>query len=111
MEYIYPFLIGGAVISGSKFASKFASPSLAPIIGGMPTGIIASLFLKSQNAKRDYFAGYFYSSILLALAIMFIHFTSIEYKEWNVDIISAVALGIWAVLSYFAINFFIPNKK
>ena len=89
MEYIAPFLIGGTVIAGSKFASNFASPSLAPIIGGMPTGIIASLFLKSQTAKRDFFAGYFYSSILLALVIMFIHFTSIQYKEWNVDIIAA----------------------
>ena len=110
MEYIKPFLIGGIVIAGSKFVSKFASPSLSPIIGGMPTGIIASLFLKSQNDKRAYFSGYYYSSILLALAIAWIHFTSITYKEWNVDVISAVALGMWAFLSYFAINYFIPKS-
>jgi hypothetical protein len=110
MEYVNPFLIGGSVIAGSKIVAKFAGPTLAPIVGGMPTGIIASFFLKTQQAKRDYFSGYFYSSILLAIAIMFIHFTSINTK-WNVDIISSVALAIWAILSYIAINFFIPKKK
>jgi hypothetical protein len=111
MEYVNPFLIGGGVIAGSKIVAKFAGPSLAPIVGGMPTGIIASFFLKSQQAKRDYFSGYFYSSILLAIAIMFIHFASINNKNWNVDIISGGALLIWALLSYFAINYFIPKKK
>ncbi len=111
MEYVNPFLIGGGVIAGSKLAAKMAGPALAPIVGGMPTGIIASFFLKSQDAKRAYFAGYFYSSILLAIAIMFIHFTSITYKKWNVDMISGIALLLWALLSYAAINYFIPKKK
>jgi len=110
MEYINPFLIGGGVISGSKLVSNLAGPTLAPIVGGMPTGIIASFFLKSQAEKRDYFAGYFYSSILLAISIMLIHFTSVTYTSWNVDIISGVTLIIWAILSYFVINFFIPKK-
>ena len=111
MEYVNPFLIGGSVIAGSKIAANMAGPALAPIVGGMPTGIIASFFLKSQHAKREYFAGYFYSSILLAIAIMFIHFTSMFYKHWNVDVISSIALAIWGVLSYFAINHFMPKKK
>ena len=111
MEYANPFLIGGSVIAGSKLAAKMVGPALAPIVGGMPTGIIASFFLKSQNAKREYFAGYLYSSILLAIAIMFIHFTSMFYKQWNVDIISGIALAIWAVLSYYVITFFIPKSK
>ena len=111
MEYVKPFLIGGGVIAGSKFVSKFASPALSPIIGGMPTGIIAALFLNSQASKREYFNGYFYSSILLALAIAFIHFASTKYTHWNVDVISGIAIVIWAILSYFAINFFIPAKN
>ena len=111
MEFVNPFLIGGSVIAGSKIVSKLAGPSLAPIVGGMPTGIIASFFLKSQQAKRDYFSGYFYSSILLAIAIMFIHFVSISHKNWNVDVISGIALALWAILSYIAINHFIPKKK
>jgi hypothetical protein len=110
MEYVNPFLIGGSVIAGSKFASEYAGPTLAPIIGGMPTGIIASLFLKNQQAKRDFFSGYLYSSILLTLSIMFIHYTSITYTTWNVDVISMWALCLWAILSYIAINHFIPKK-
>ena len=46
MEYVKPFLIGGGVIGGSKLASKIMGPALAPLVGGMPTGIIASFFLK-----------------------------------------------------------------
>lgn len=110
MEYVNPFLIGGSVIAGSKIVSKIAGPSLAPIVGGMPTGIIASFFLKTQQAKRDYFSGYFYSSILLAIAIMFIHFVSISHTKWNVDLISSIALLLWAILSFFTINFFMPKK-
>ena len=111
MEFVNPFLIGGSVIAGSKIVSKLAGPSLAPIVGGMPTGIIASFFLKSQQAKRQYFSGYFYSSILLAIAIMFIHFVSISHKNWNLDVISGIALALWAILSYITINHFIPKKK
>lgn len=111
MEFVNPFLIGGSVIAGSKIVARLAGPSLAPIVGGMPTGIIASFFLKAQQAKREYFAGYFYSSILLAIAIMFIHIVSMTHKNWNVDIISGVALALWAILSYVAIKHFIPKKK
>ena len=110
MEYAKSFLIGGCVISGSKLAAKYAGPTLAPIVGGMPTGIIASFFLESQKDKRSYFTGYFYSSILLALAIVAIHFISINSKM-NVDYISAIGLVIWAILSYIAINTFMPKKK
>lgn len=110
MEYLKPFFIGGSVIAGSKFVSHVAGPALAPIVGGMPTGIIASFFLDSQAAKRDFFAGYFYSSILLAIAIMFIHITSVTYTNWNIDVISGMALVLWAILSYYAINYFIPKK-
>ena len=53
MEYVNPFLIGGSVIAGSKIAANMAGPALAPIVGGMPTGIIASFFLKSQLVFRS----------------------------------------------------------
>ena len=72
--------------------------------------VIKSFFLESQKEKRSYFTGYFYSSILLALAIVSIHFISINSKM-NVDYISAIGLVIWAILSYVAINTFIPKKK
>ena len=55
MEYVKPFLIGGSVIAGSKLAAKIMGPALAPLVGGMPTGIIASFFLKGDDKKKKYY--------------------------------------------------------
>jgi ABC-type cobalamin transport system permease subunit len=99
MEYVKPFLIGGTVIAGSKFAGNYASPALAPIIGGMPTGIIASFFLTSDKERREYFNGYAYSSLLLFFAVLFIHIAS-EHTKTSVDLISGVGFVVWGILSY-----------
>ena len=57
MEYLKSFLIGGGVIAGSKIAANIMGPEMAPIVGGLPTGIIASFFLQqipvSKNILKD----------------------------------------------------------
>ena len=110
MDLVKPFFIGGAVIAGSKAVSKIAPPALAPLIGGMPTGIIATFFLDTDKEKTQYYAGYAYSSFVLFLAILMCHLWSANSKT-PVNIISAVSLFIWAVISYFVINFFVISKK
>lgn len=110
MEFVKPFLIGGCVIAGSKVVAKYSSPAIAPLVGGMPTGIIASFFMNKQEDKRKYFDGYFYSSILLALAIVCIDLVVTNNKSLNVDIVSSLGLILWALLTYFVINFFIKKK-
>ena len=104
MEYVKPFLIGGAVIGGSKAASKLMGPALAPLVGGMPTGIIASFFLKGDDKKRKYFEGYAYSSFTLFLAILFIHLATMHFQKVSVNIISGISFIIWGVISYFVIK-------
>ena len=104
MEYVKPFLIGGAVIGGSKAASKLMGPALAPLVGGMPTGIIASFFLKGVDKKRKYFEVYAYSSFTLFLAILFIHLASMHFQKVSVNIISGISFIIWGVISYFVIK-------
>ena len=104
MEYVKPFLIGGAGIGGSKAASKLMGPALAPLVGGMPTGIIASFFLKGDDKKRKYFEGYAYSSFTLFLAILFIHLASMHFQKVSVNIISGISFIIWGVISYFVIK-------
>ena len=91
MEYVKPFLIGGAVIGGSKAASKLMGPALAPLVGGMPTGIIASFFLKGDDKKRKYFEGYASSSFTLFLAILFIHLATMHFQKVSVNIISGIS--------------------
>jgi len=111
MEYIKPFLIGGSVIAGSKFVAKYSSPALAPIVGGMPTGIIASFFLENNQDKKKFYDGYFYTAILLGLAIVVID-TILNYdKNMNVNLISILGILLWAVASYVTINHFVKKKK
>ena len=45
LTLLEPFLIGGSVIAGAKWASLYLNPGLAAVIGGAPTGLIASLFI------------------------------------------------------------------
>lgn len=109
-EIIEAFFIGGGVIAGSKVAAKFLGPSLAPLVGGMPTGIIASFFLNNNSDKISFFHGYVYSSILLFLAILLIHVVSVKYPKVNVNYISVSSLIMWFVFSYFLIKFTTHKK-
>ena len=77
----------------------------------MPTGIIASYFLVGQKKKHEYFAGYAVSSVLLALAIVALHYAATAMPKVDVDVISTVFLLVWAVASFFAIKTLIPKKK
>ena len=105
MEYFKEFLIGGGIIAGSKLASKYMGPTLAPLVGGMPTGIIASFFLANNANKISFFNGYVYSSFILFLTIVFIHIASLKYSKYNVNYISGGALILWFILSYIVIKF------
>ena len=110
MDYIKPFLIGGSVIAGSKFVADNGPPQLAPLIGGMPTGIVASYFLANDDNRRKYFDGYVYSSFTLFIAILTIY--KLDNKtSIHVNIISGIALVLWAIITYFVINTFVKTKK
>ena len=104
MEYLKPFLIGGSVIAGSKYISKYANPALAPLIGGMPTGIIASYFLQTDKDKRNFYHGYAISAPILALAIEFIFIMTSQIQTIPVNIISTIGLLVWGVLSFTTIR-------
>jgi hypothetical protein len=110
MEFVKPFLLGGSVIAGAKMVSKIAHPAFAPIIGGMPTGLIAVFFLDSSIEKRKYFSGYIYSSALLA-ATIFICNMAVLYTNVGANNISILGLLIWGITTYFIINNFVVNKK
>ena len=104
MEYVKSFLIGGGVIAGSKIAANLMGPEMAPIVGGLPTGIIDSFFLTSNANKQKYFEGYAYSSFVLFLAILFIHLVTSHYKNLSVNVVSGSAFVVWALLSYLIIG-------
>ena len=109
MDILKPFLIGGSVIAGSKFVSKYASPALAPLVGGLPTGIIATFFMDTDKSKRLYYTGYAYSSFLLFMAVLICHLWS-SNTQTSVNIVSSICILVWDILSYLVINFFVIKK-
>jgi len=102
MEYLQPFLIGGSVISGAKLVSTYFNPLYASIIGGLPTGIIASLFLPIGENKK-YYESYAYTSVLLALAINIIHQLN-QSTTLDPRVVSLAGLIIWGLLSFFLVR-------
>lgn len=105
MEYLKPFLIGGGVISGAKYVSTYFSPLYASIIGGLPTGIIASLFLPT-GADIKYYESYAYHSVLLALTVNVIYQLN---KKTKIDprVISVVGIIIWGLLSVLLVRYYL----
>lgn len=105
MEYLKQFLIGGSIIAGSKVVSNLFGPTFAPIVAGMPTGIIASYFLSNDSQRLKFFEGYAISSPLLALTIVIIYLFAENMKKTSINLISTSGLIFWALLSVIIMNY------
>ena len=110
MEYVKPFVIGGGVITAGKYLSQFVDPAIAPLVGGLPTGVLASFFLSSDKARKGYYSGYVYSSFVLFFVIVLIHLAG-EYTNIAMDIVSLIGLLVWGGISYFVINAEVVSKR
>ena len=110
-EILKTFMIGGGLIAGAKYVSQFLSPALAPLVAGMPTGIITSFFLNSDKEKRKYYSGYIYSSFLLFAVVMFCHLMATYVRDIPINVVAAIAIPLWALMSYFVIHREVPKKK
>lgn len=108
MEYIKSFLIGGTVIAGSKFVSVYTNPIYGSIIGGLPTGIIASFFLKDSD-KKEYFQGYAYHSVILALTVNIIYQIILNFSLYH-TLTSAIGLIIWGAISFLIAKDYLLKK-
>lgn len=104
MEYLTPFLIGGSIIATSKFVSNHVSSEYAALIGGMPTGIIASFFILGNNSKGDYYKGYLISSIVIALVLTMLNTALKTHPKIDTNILSICSLIVWACLSFFSVK-------
>ena len=98
MEYIKSFLVGGSVIAGAKFVSKYTNPIYGSIIGGVPTGIIASFFLPDSD-KKQYYQGYAYHSVILALTVNIIYQIILHFSFYH-TLTCLIGLIIWGVISF-----------
>ena len=108
MDIIKAFLIGGSVLAGS-FVTNHVSPEFAPIVGGLPTGILVTFFMDTDQTRRIYYTSYVYSSFLLFITVLMCHVWS-SNTTTPVNIISSVCILAWTILSYLVINYFIIKK-
>jgi len=104
MEYLKPFLIGGSIIATSKFVSDHVSPEYAALVGGMPTGIIASFFILGNKFKGEYYKGYLISAIVIALVLAMLNIVMKTHPKINANILSICSLIVWAILSFFSVK-------
>lgn len=75
----------------------------------MPTGIIATYFMSNDEGRKKYYNAYSYTAFTLFLCILIISLLCKKTKI-NVNIISAVGLAIWAILSFIVIKIFKLDK-
>jgi len=109
-HFVKEFLIGGTIISGVKLLSQYTSPSVAALLGGLPTGVIASFFLNSKKDKKEYYDGYIYSSFILFLSVVVIHFL-LNKTTLPADPVAAAGLVAWAIFSYTLFSILGLTKK
>lgn len=111
LEYLKTFVISGALIAGAKYISQRVNPAMAPVVAGFPIGIIGSLFIYPENAKRRYYAGFMYSSMILATCVSKIYIASLIFPEIPVDKLTIIGMLAWGLLSWFTIRFLLIQKS
>lgn len=86
-----PFLIGGSIIAGVKWASLYLNPGLAAVVGGVPTGLISSMFITEQQ-RDDYVYNYIFVTAILLAAVLVYYFilTKTEVSKTYAFIIAIV---------------------
>ncbi len=90
-----PFLIGGSVIAGAKWASLYLNPGLAAVIGGAPTGLISSMFIASDQ-RNDYVYNYIFVTAILLVAVLVYYFI-LTKTELDKTYAFIIAVGFWIV--------------
>ena len=94
---ILPFLIGGTVISGVKYASEnIKNPAIAAVIGGIPTGLL-SIYFVADSKSLKYAHNYFFVTLALLIAIA-IFYNIHTYSNLSKGAVLAISLVCWALL-------------
>jgi hypothetical protein len=104
---IVPFLIGGTVIAGVKYASvHIKNPAVAAIIGGVPTGLISIYFVSDEKTLK-YAHNYFFVtlSLLSAIAVFYVLHTYTKLKK---DVALLISLIFWAI--FIAVRYITAGK-
>ena len=111
IDYLSSFFYSGSLVAGSKYVSRWFDAAFAPIVGGLPVGIIGSFFLDTEQAKRRYYAGFLYSSMILATCVFVMYMISLLFPGISMDTISVIGLAFWGVIIWLTIFFMVVRKS
>jgi hypothetical protein len=106
---IVPFLLGGTIIAGVKFAASNASPGVAAIIGGVPTGLISIYFLTSDSISIEYSYNYFFNTVVLAMSILCFYLAQSNTKIHK-NVMATLAIAFW-ILGVSIVHFVESKQK
>ena len=106
-KLIIPFLIGGTVIAGVKYASThIKNPALAAIIGGVPTGLLAIYFISDEKTLKYAYNYFFVTLSLLASIAIFYNLNTHSNLTKNVSLLISILL--WA--TFISIRYLAAGK-
>lgn len=111
IDYLSSFFYSGSLVAGSKYIARWFDAAFAPIAAGLPVGIIGSFFLDTEEAKKRYYSGFMYSSMILTVCVFVMYMISLLFPSIAMDTISVVGLALWGVLSWITIFFMIVHKS
>lgn len=104
-EYLKTFLIGGSIISFSKYVSTVFPPAYSGFVGAFPVSLITSFFLLNDKVKEKFFQGAILSDILVTTAITSILLIRYYNKTIPVNYITIFALILWITSGVAIIKF------
>ena len=104
-EYIKTFLLGGGIISLSKYVSTILPPAYSGLIGAAPTSLITSFFLANDKVRDKFYKGAAASDCLLACVIMVIIAIRSYTQAIPVNYITAMGLVLWGIIGIFIVKF------
>lgn len=93
------FLVGGAVIGSARIVAGLFGPEYAALAGGIPTGLLAPLFLSGVLAKKKFMYGYMIDALAMAFVLAGIYFMMF-HTDLSGNELSAGALGVWVLTAF-----------
>jgi len=115
-EYGIPFLIGGILFAGTKFAAiKYTSHHMtqkyAALVGSLPLGLLSTLFVIEANKTDAYIRNYTVQTLVTVLAGLGYLIGSQTYYKWSkknknkditverVHVAYIISIIVWIILS------------
>ena len=110
LDVLQSALVGGLIIGSTKLASQIIGPEYASMVGGVPTGIIASYFISTRKAKKKYFLGYLIDVTVIILSTVITALFVFNHTNWSPSVFVYITLTSWIVFSVISVKMVLGHK-